>query len=89
MITMTELKHFLSLFKPALLYIVPSCLIIPLGLALIKGDIKQMFNYRDHEDQDGDATGSQNTSTSSATNSTANTPTPSPKASAKETKKIN
>lgn len=51
--------HVFKHAQPALLYIVPSILIIPLGLALIKGDIKQMFAYRDHE-EDSDL----NTSTS-------------------------
>jgi minor histocompatibility antigen H13 len=29
--------------QPALLYLVPACLGAPLGLALLKGDIKAMF----------------------------------------------
>ena len=43
------------LFQPALLYIVPLCLIVPLTVALILGDIKSMFNYRDHEEMDPNA----------------------------------
>jgi hypothetical protein len=27
------------------------CLIIPLSVALIKGDLKAMFDYRDHDDE--------------------------------------
>jgi len=34
--------------QPALLYLVPACLGAPLGLALLKGDIKAMFQYEDH-----------------------------------------
>lgn len=34
--------------QPALLYLVPSCLGIPLGLALIRGDINKMFSYEDN-----------------------------------------
>lgn len=34
--------------QPALLYIVPLCLLFPLTLALLKGDLATMFAYRDH-----------------------------------------
>jgi minor histocompatibility antigen H13 len=40
--------HVFKHAQPALLYLVPSCLGIPIGLALIRGDIKNMFNYEDH-----------------------------------------
>jgi minor histocompatibility antigen H13 len=73
--------HVFKHAQPALLYIVPSILIIPLGLALIKGDIKQMFSYRDHEDFDR----SLNTSTSSEKSEK----TTAEKESPKETKKSN
>lgn len=34
--------------QPALLYLVPSCVLTPLTIALIKGDLKTMFAYQDH-----------------------------------------
>jgi minor histocompatibility antigen H13 len=34
--------------QPALLYLVPACIGAPLLLALVKGDIKAMFQYEDH-----------------------------------------
>ncbi|CAF1191132.1 unnamed protein product [Didymodactylos carnosus] len=45
----------LQIFKhaqPALLYIVPLCLIFPLLTALLKNDIKLMFAYEDHSTTD-------------------------------------
>jgi hypothetical protein len=53
--------------KPALLYIVPLCLIIPLFIALIKGDIKEMFAYRDHDDSSTEEEDGQNVTSSSTT----------------------
>lgn len=41
----------MSVFKhaqPALLYLVPACIGLPLLVALVKGDIKAMFSYEDH-----------------------------------------
>lgn len=43
--------HVFKHAQPALLYIVPLCLIFPLSIALVKGDIKAMFSYQDHEDE--------------------------------------
>jgi len=40
--------------QPALLYLVPTCLGFPLLLALLKGDIKAMFQYEDHPAKDED-----------------------------------
>ncbi|RWS28605.1 minor histocompatibility antigen H13-like protein, partial [Leptotrombidium deliense] len=34
--------------QPALLYLVPACIGLPLTLALLRGDIKTMFEYEDH-----------------------------------------
>lgn len=34
--------------QPALLYLVPSCVLTPLSVALVKGDLKTMFAYQDH-----------------------------------------
>jgi len=43
--------HVFKHAQPALLYIVPLCLIFPLTVALIKGDLNSMFAYRDHEEE--------------------------------------
>lgn len=34
--------------QPALLYLVPSCILFPVTLSLIKGDFRAMFAYEDH-----------------------------------------
>lgn len=34
--------------QPALLYLVPACILFPVTLSLIKGDFKAMFAYEDH-----------------------------------------
>jgi len=39
--------HFFKHAQPALLYLVPACLGLPTFVALIRGDIKEMFNYED------------------------------------------
>ncbi|KAI3386668.1 hypothetical protein SNEBB_007766 [Seison nebaliae] len=43
-IVMTIFKHA----QPALLYIVPLCLIIPLGMAIFQGEAKKMLKYEDY-----------------------------------------
>ncbi|OQV19685.1 Minor histocompatibility antigen H13 [Hypsibius exemplaris] len=40
--------HVFKHAQPALLYLVPACLGIPLLLALVKGDLREMFAYEDH-----------------------------------------
>lgn len=40
--------HVFKHAQPALLYLVPTCLGIPVLLALVKGDFKEMFAYEDH-----------------------------------------
>jgi len=42
--------HVYKHAQPALLYLVPACLGVPLFLALVRGDIKTMFQYEDHPD---------------------------------------
>jgi len=39
-----------------LLYLVPACVGAPLLLALLKGDIKAMFQYEDHPSDDKEET---------------------------------
>lgn len=79
--------HVFKHAQPALLYIVPMCLITPLTVALVQGDLKSMFTYRDHdeEEENKSVSGSLNTSNASE-GSQSSTPQPSPK-QAKEAKK--
>jgi len=44
MLVLTYFKHA----QPALLYLVPACIGLPLLVALVKGDIQRMFSYEDH-----------------------------------------
>jgi len=46
--------HVYKHAQPALLYLVPACLGVPLFLALVRGDIKSMFQYEDHPDLDAE-----------------------------------
>ncbi|KAJ8305818.1 hypothetical protein KUTeg_016363 [Tegillarca granosa] len=43
--------HVFKHAQPALLYLVPACIGIPLMVALVKGEIKEMFNYEDHSEK--------------------------------------
>jgi minor histocompatibility antigen H13 len=45
MVVMNVFKHA----QPALLYLVPSCLLLPLLVALVKGDHKALIDYEDEE----------------------------------------
>jgi len=45
MIVMNVFKHA----QPALLYLVPSCLLLPILVAFIKGDVKALIDYEDEE----------------------------------------
>merc|ERR1712168_510778 len=40
--------HVYKHAQPALLYLVPACLGVPILLALVRGDVKSMFQYEDH-----------------------------------------
>lgn len=44
--------HVFKHAQPALLYLVPACVGTPLGLALLKGDLKTMFKYDDSPEED-------------------------------------
>merc|ERR1719441_33462 len=46
--------HVYKHAQPALLYLVPACLGVPLFLGLVRGDIKTMFSYEDHPDLEAD-----------------------------------
>ncbi|CAJ0931264.1 unnamed protein product, partial [Mesorhabditis belari] len=43
-ITMAVMHHF-KRAQPALLYLVPTCLLIPLVLAVIRGELSELWNY--------------------------------------------
>ena len=49
-VVMTVFKHA----QPALLYLVPLCVGVPLFVALVKGEIKPLFLYRDTPDEGDD-----------------------------------
>merc|ERR1719402_1274168 len=44
--------HVYKHAQPALLYLVPACLGVPLFLALVRGDLKSMFKYEDHPEEE-------------------------------------
>ncbi|XP_076341508.1 signal peptide peptidase-like isoform X1 [Tachypleus tridentatus] len=46
-IVMAYFKHA----QPALLYLVPACIGIPFLVALLRGDIKALFKYKDHPEE--------------------------------------
>lgn len=60
LVTMGIMHHFKSA-QPALLYLVPACIIIPLFLALIRGEFTELWNYseehlvkpKEHENKKG------------------------------------
>lgn len=49
-VVMSWFKHA----QPALLYLVPACIGLPLTVALIKGDLGSMFSYEDHPNNEKD-----------------------------------
>ncbi|XP_050400937.1 minor histocompatibility antigen H13 [Patella vulgata] len=51
LLTTILVMHFFKHAQPALLYLVPACIGIPVLVALIKGDIKAMFCYEDHAEK--------------------------------------
>lgn len=46
LLTMMIMHHFKKA-QPALLYLVPACLLIPLTLALIRGEVSDLWNYNE------------------------------------------
>merc|ERR1712215_227019 len=48
------IMHVYKHAQPALLYLVPACLGVPLFLALVRGDLKTMFQYEDHPNLDAE-----------------------------------
>lgn len=39
------IMHYFKSAQPALLYLVPACIIIPLFLAACRGEFKELWNY--------------------------------------------
>ncbi|KAJ1368662.1 Mitochondrial inner membrane peptidase complex subunit [Parelaphostrongylus tenuis] len=46
LITMLVMHHFKAA-QPALLYLVPCCLLIPLSVSLCTGEAKELWNYNE------------------------------------------
>ncbi|RNA29096.1 minor histocompatibility antigen H13 [Brachionus plicatilis] len=78
--------HVFKHAQPALLYIVPLCLITPLTVALIQGDLKSMFLYRDHDDESNQS--SANASLNSTNSSEASQSITSQDSPKQESKKV-
>ncbi|GAB1598495.1 minor histocompatibility antigen H13-like isoform X1 [Argonauta hians] len=57
--------HVFKHAQPALLYLVPACIGVPVSVALLRGEVKDLFSYEDHSDKP--ATDSTAASGSSAT----------------------
>ncbi|XP_076440631.1 signal peptide peptidase-like [Babylonia areolata] len=51
LLTTILIMHVFKHAQPALLYLVPACIGIPVAVALVKGDIKTMFSYEDHSEE--------------------------------------
>jgi minor histocompatibility antigen H13 len=51
LLTTIFVMHVYKHAQPALLYLVPACLGVPLFLGLVRGDIKSMFSYNDHPEE--------------------------------------
>jgi len=54
LLTTMLVMHIYRHAQPALLYLVPACIGAPLLVALIKGDLKALFQYEDHPAQEKD-----------------------------------
>jgi minor histocompatibility antigen H13 len=54
LLTTIFVMHVYKHAQPALLYLVPACLGVPLFLGLVRGDIKSMFTYSDHPEEAAD-----------------------------------
>ncbi|KAK7100050.1 minor histocompatibility antigen H13-like [Littorina saxatilis] len=49
--------HVFKHAQPALLYLVPACVGLPVLVALVKGDLRSMFSYEDHSDEKAETEG--------------------------------
>ncbi|XP_040574022.1 minor histocompatibility antigen H13 [Lepeophtheirus salmonis] len=52
LLTTIGVMHTFKHAQPALLYLSPACTGIPILVALIRGDVKSMFQYKDHPDKE-------------------------------------
>ncbi|XP_050421913.1 minor histocompatibility antigen H13 [Adelges cooleyi] len=48
LLTTVFIMHVFKAAQPALLYLVPACLLTPMAIALVSGDLKALFSYEDH-----------------------------------------
>jgi len=48
LLTTVFIMNLYKAAQPALLYLVPACLITPMLVALVSGDLKTLFSYEDH-----------------------------------------
>merc|ERR1712146_435302 len=48
--TTIAVMYYFKAAQPALLYLVPACLLSSFGVALIKGEVKTLFNYTESDD---------------------------------------
>ncbi|XP_031549797.1 minor histocompatibility antigen H13-like isoform X2 [Actinia tenebrosa] len=48
LVTTVLVMHKFKAAQPALLYLVPACVGTPVALALVRGEIKELFKYEDH-----------------------------------------
>lgn len=55
LLTTMLVMHVYRHAQPALLYLVPACIGVPLLLALVRGDIKELFKYEDHPSLEEDS----------------------------------
>jgi len=49
LLTTIAVMHFFKAAQPALLYLVPACIGSSLGLALIRGELRQLFSYEEEQ----------------------------------------
>lgn len=46
--------HVFKHAQPALLYLVPACIGVPVSVALLRGEVKELFSYEDHSEKTPD-----------------------------------
>ncbi|XP_067678752.1 minor histocompatibility antigen H13-like isoform X1 [Haliotis asinina] len=55
--TTIVVMHFFKHAQPALLYLVPACVGVPILVAIVRGELKELFSYEDHSDQKEESEG--------------------------------
>ncbi|XP_071808606.1 minor histocompatibility antigen H13-like isoform X2 [Asterias amurensis] len=54
LLTTIGIMHFFKHAQPALLYLVPACIGVPIIVALIRGEIRDLLKYEDNPSKEGD-----------------------------------